>query len=142
MSVVSESLRQEVVARAGNRCEYCHAPAEGQIGRFPIDHVIPRTDGGPTDLANLAMACPHCNGHKWAHADGIDPTTNESVPLFNPRAHNWAEHFQWSVAVHGAVEGKTGCGRATIARLEMNHPDMVAVRRLLATLGLFRELPG
>jgi hypothetical protein len=42
MSTVSEGLRRQVTARAGNCCEYCHLPTAGQVGRFPIDHVIPQ----------------------------------------------------------------------------------------------------
>jgi hypothetical protein len=39
------------------------------------------------------------------------------------------------------LEGKTPTGRATISRLQMNHPDMVIVRRLLAELGFRLEPP-
>src|SRR5205823_1262876 len=96
MSTVSESLRQQITERAGNCCEYCHLPTTGQVGRFPIDHVMPRSLGGATDLANLALACPHCNAHKWAHATALDAVTNDEVPLFNPRTQLWSDHFQWS----------------------------------------------
>src|SRR5262249_19268089 len=85
MRHVPQGLRRQVTERAGNCCEYCHLPAVGQVGRFPVDHVIPRSSGGPTDLANLALACPACNGHKWAHMTAFDPVTGETVPLFNPR---------------------------------------------------------
>jgi hypothetical protein len=107
------------------------------VGRFPIDHVIPRTSGGPTQLDNLALACPHCNAHKWAHTRDLDPLSGELVSLYNPRTQVWAEHFQWSRQNRFELDGKTPCGRATIARLQMNHPDVVEVRRLLHLLGLF-----
>jgi hypothetical protein len=38
------------------------------------------------------------------------------------------------------MEGKTPCGRATIALLQMNDPDMLAIRQLLASVGLFAEI--
>lgn len=44
MSDVSESLRAEVVLRAGNRCESCRLSQLGQEAAFHIDHVIPRAD--------------------------------------------------------------------------------------------------
>ncbi len=141
MSVVSERVRRQIVARAENRCEYCHLPTEGQIGRFPVDHVIPRTHGGLTALGNLALACPHCNGHKWGHLEGIDPTSGNPALLFNPRTQYWSGHFQWSVQNPLELEGKTPVGRATIARLQMNHPEMVVVRRMLAELGILL-VPG
>jgi hypothetical protein len=138
VTVFSEQLRAAVVARAGNACEYCHLPAQGQVGRFPIDHVVPRSSAGLTEFANLALACPNCNARKWAHTTGIDPFSGETLSLFNPRTQVWSDHFEWSSANPFAVQGKTPCGRATIARLQMNHPDLMAVRALLAELGLFR----
>jgi 5-methylcytosine-specific restriction endonuclease McrA len=98
--------------------------------------IIPRTAGGETDAANLALACPHCNGHKWAHCNGVDPTSGEAAPLFNPRVHLWAEHFRWSGNDGKLLEGLSATGRVTIPRLQMNHPAMVEMRRLLRELGL------
>jgi HNH endonuclease len=135
VSAIPEKLRAEVVARAGNRCEYCHLARRGQVGTFPIDHVVPRSNAGLTQSENLALACPHCNGHKWAGMTGIDPTTGREESLFNPRTQVWSDHFEWSTADTDELRGKTPCGHATIARLQMNHPDLVLVRGLLRQLG-------
>jgi hypothetical protein len=112
---------------------------QGAGGAFSIDHVIPRTLGGKTDLANLALSCPHCNAHKWAHATGIDPETDQAVALYHPRDQVWSDHFQWSAVNRVELQGKTPCGRATVARLQMNHPDVLVVRGLLLDLGIFPE---
>jgi hypothetical protein len=125
-------IAQEIVERAKGACEYCMLPAEGQIAPFPIDHICPRSEGGPTALENLALACPHCNGHKWAAIEGVDPGSGERVALFNPRTQVWSDQRPLE------VEGKTACGRATIVRLQMNHPRMLAVRRLVVQLGILR----
>lgn len=140
MTVFSDDMRDAVVDRAGGRCEYCHLSSRGQVATFPIDHILPRSSGGETLLDNLALACPHCNAHKWAHTSGLDPMSGASAPLFHPRREVWADHFQWSVQERGMVEGKTPSGRATIAQLQINAPDMVSIRQLLATLGLFTEI--
>jgi HNH endonuclease len=140
MTFISETVRAAVVARAEERCEYCHLPTRGQVATFPVDHVTPRSSGGATSLDNLALACPHCNGSKWKHVDGVDPLSGLSARLFNPRTEAWADHFNWSREQHGVIEGKTAIGRATIARLQMNHPDVLAVRQLLAELGLFADV--
>ena len=142
MSVVSDTIRAAVVERAGHRCEYCHLPIRGQVATFPVDHATPRSRGGETIVDNLALACPHCNAHKWNHQDGVDPLSGQSVGLFNPRTQSWSDHFQWSRAQLGALEGKTACGRATIALLQMNHPVLLDIRRLLTELGLFPEGSG
>jgi len=137
VSVVSEEVRAVLIARAEGRCEYCHLPTQGQIARFPVDHVLPRNSGGPTELDNLALACPWRNARKWAHTEGVDSVSGETVPLFNPRTQEWSEHFCWSPQQPLVLEGRTACGRGTIARLQRNHPDMIAVRGLLSALGLF-----
>jgi hypothetical protein len=109
----------------------------GQIATFPIDHPTPRSSGGATALSNLALACPHCNGYKWAHTTATDPESAAVVPLFNPRVDTWDEHFQWSATDPALIEGKSACGRATLLLLRMNHPNMVDIRRLLTALHLF-----
>lgn len=142
MSAFSEVRRAQVADRAGHRCEYCHLPTRGQVATFPLDHIVPRSAGGTTDLTNLALTCPHCNAHKWTAADGTDPETGDAVPLFNPRSDNWSEHFAWSADRPGELIGLTGTGRATIAHLRINAADMITLRVLLAEVGLFEEARG
>jgi hypothetical protein len=137
VSVVTEAVRAEVEARAGFRCEYCRLARRGQVATFPVDHPVPQSGGGATEMGNLALACPHCNGHKWAHTTGTDPATGKAIPLFNPRKDRWEDHFRCSQADAAILEGKTPCGRGTIDRLQMNHPNLVDIRCLLAALELF-----
>ena len=142
MSAFSEIRRAQVSARAGHRCEYCHLPTRGQVATFPIDHIVPRRDGGTTDLSNIALTCPHCNAHKWTAAEGTDPDTGETISFFNPRRDEWTEHFMWSGDQPGELVGLTPTGRATIACLRINDEDMISLRILLAELGLFSEAGG
>lgn len=142
MSAFSDVLRARVNARAGDRCEYCHLPTRGQVATFPIDHVIPRSQGGANDDTNLALGCPHCNAHKWTAAAGPDPDTGRVVLFFHPRIDTWADHFAWSVADPGILFGRTPIGRATVLGLRINDPDMVQLRKLLAELGLFPDVLG
>jgi hypothetical protein len=137
VSVVNDAERAAIEERAGHRCEYCRLPTRGQVATFPVDHPVPQSSGGQTEWENLALACPHCNGHKWAHTTGRDPLTGETVPLFNPRRDRWEDHFRWSEMDGAILEGRTPCGRGTIERLQMNHPTLIEIRRLLAMLGLF-----
>jgi hypothetical protein len=62
------------------------------------------------------------------------------VPLFNPRADEWAAHFAWSEERTGELVGSTATGRATVAAQRMNDADMIELRRLLAEVGLFDEM--
>jgi hypothetical protein len=139
VSAFSPARRAEVAARAGHRCEYCRLPTRGQVATFPVDHVVPKAAGGSADPGNLALACPHCNAHKWDAVEAADPLTGESVRLFHPRHDAWNEHFTWAA---GELIGRTAVGRATVARLRINDPDMVELRTLLADLGVFPEVTG
>jgi hypothetical protein len=132
MSDISASLHEEVVLRAGQRCEYCRLSQLGQEATFHIDHVVPRAAGGPTTAANLALACVSCSLRKWAKQTATDPDSGEEVPLFNPRTQAWAEHFRWEGA---RVVPLTPTGRATVAALTMNRPLIVAIRQEEAARG-------
>jgi hypothetical protein len=66
-------LVAEVSARDGAHCAYC-----GRTGDLTLDHVIPRSQGGPNDARNLVMACNSCNSSKgdrtpaeWLGAEGM-----------------------------------------------------------------------
>jgi hypothetical protein len=129
-------MREAVARRAGNRCEYCRLSQESQVATFPADHIQPVVLNGPTELDNLALACPRCNARKWVHVEAEDPEAGQSVPLFNPRTQVWAEHFRWSEADATILEPLTATGRATLNLLDLNATPHRRIRRLLMTLGM------
>ena len=135
MILVAKSLSKVVAERAGERCEFCLMTNQLQNGGFEVDHIHPRSRGGATSLQNTALICPHCNLQKSDHVDGSDPLTGETVPLFHPRQQIWHDHFEWSVDSPYLLLGKTPCGRATLARLKMNDPDLLYLRMRLAQVG-------
>jgi 5-methylcytosine-specific restriction endonuclease McrA len=50
--------RKAVFARDGGRCVYCNAPATS------LDHVVPKSRGGPHTWDNVVSACARCNHGK------------------------------------------------------------------------------
>jgi len=60
-----------------------------------IEHITPSSRGGSDDLANLALSCITCNGHKSDHTTGVDPETGRELPLFDPRRDRWERHFRF-----------------------------------------------
>jgi hypothetical protein len=126
MTAVSSRLRDQVVRRAGNRCEYCGLSQVGQEAAFHVDHVVPQADGGPTTVDNLALACVSCSLRKWARQSAIDPETGDEVLLFNPRVQSWAQHFRWEGEI---VAPLTAIGRATVTALALNRSLILAIRR-------------
>lgn len=135
---IPEIVQQQVRQRANGLCEYCHTIEKWQYVRFTIDHVIPLVQGGTDDLANLALACFHCNRRKSDRALGLDPISGFLSDIFNPRRDWWYQHFAWSV--NGAeIIGLTTIGRATIAKLELNRSRILGIR--LADVAIGRHLP-
>ncbi|WP_099241087.1 HNH endonuclease [Synechococcus sp. BDU 130192] len=128
MSYISEELRQQVRETANNQCGYCKSLQKYVLGILEIDHIIPKAAGGSDEEDNLWLACRLCNSYKGTKTHGIDPVTNTTVTLFNPRTQKWSEHFIWER--EGAlIRGLTACGRATVLALQLNNPYAVMVRQ-------------
>lgn len=128
------ALREALRRRAGARCEYCHLPDRFATLRFQQDHIIALKHRGPTVLENLAWSCADCNAYKGSDLSGLDPRSGRLERLFNPRTDRWEEHFQWNGA---ELVGMTVMGRVTVALLQINREERVAVRRELMGAALF-----
>ena len=126
----------EVSRRAAHRCEYCGAPEAIFNFPFEVEHVIPTSNAGIDEQANLALACRSCNIHKGSHLTGLDRTTQNEINLFNPRLDRWEDHFSIDEET-AAILGATDIGRATVDRLEMNRETQLTARLYWTRLGLF-----
>jgi hypothetical protein len=133
MATVSKEQRQRVTERAHGLCEYCQS-AEIIVVTMEVDHIIPISAGGETHLDNLCLVCRGCNSFKHVFLTAIDPDTNQNAALFNPRIERWEDHFKWSED-GTLIIGLSATGRATIERLRMNRPGIVASRRLWVEAG-------
>jgi HNH endonuclease len=116
---ISIASRLRIRQRANFLCEYCHSSEEASTSLFTLDHLIPQSLGGGDSEDNLALACHRCNGRRYNFTDGIDPETQTSVALFNPRTDLWSDHFIWSADGQNIL-GITPIGRATLNRLDLN----------------------
>src|SRR5215468_6016836 len=54
--------RRAVFARDGWACQYC-----GARSNLTVDHVIPRSKGGPSSWENIVASCAPCNRRKGDH---------------------------------------------------------------------------
>lgn len=127
-------IARQVEVRAEGRCEYCRMHQSLQGATFHVEHIIPQSHGGPTQLENLAWACPSCNLRKASHLASIDPETHTLVALFHPRIHHWPTHFRWDGY---RLVGQTPIGRATVAALDLNHSRRIQIRQVEESFGLF-----
>lgn len=87
-------------------------------------------------MANLALACDRCNLHKGTNLSSIDPETGDHVSLFNPRKHEWLQHFGF---VSAEIVGLTAIGRASARLLQMNAERRLLLRKQLIDSGYFFE---
>ena len=126
MSRVAEAARY--------RCGYCQMQ-QAVVGiPLHIEHIIPLAVGGTSGEDNLWLSCAVCNNYKGTQTHALDPETGVQVPLFNPRAQPWPEHFAWS---NDGIEivGLTPTGRATVQALKLNQPFMRRARRRWVRVG-------
>ncbi len=102
--------RRNVLARDGNRCQYCarHLP----VHQLSIDHVIPRSRGGITSWENVVCACLACNirkGGRTPHEARMKLVRRPGKPKRNPLLamklenpkyeswRNWLEGVHWDI---------------------------------------------
>lgn len=131
---VPKELRRRVAEQARYRCGYCLTREEIIGMPIEIEHLIPRSAGGPTEEENLWLSCSFCNEYKGSQMVVKDPESGRAVRLFNPRYQVWKEHFSWTEDGIQIV-GKTKVGRATVAALRLNRPHLVRSRRVWVRAG-------
>lgn len=94
VTYIPAELRRQVVARAGELCEYCLIAEDDTFYGCEVDHIISEKHGGRTDFENLALACVCCNQAKGSDIGSIRWESQEFVRFFNPRTDCWADHFE------------------------------------------------
>ena len=135
----ASSFRSLVTARAGGACEYCRLVEAATGVTFHVDHILPRSQGGPTTLSNLALSCPGCNLSKAERVIAAD-RQGQLQRLYNPRSFEppslgWHLHFILDTA-SGFILPRTAVAEATIEALGMNDESRVFARILQIRIGL------
>lgn len=131
---IPQHLRTLIVVRARHCCEYCRVPQLNDAGTHHIDHTIALQHGGQRVAENLALACVDYNLHKGSDVATVCWPPKEIIPLFNPREHEWHDHFR----LEGALLVRLPpTGEATVSLLQMNEPERVATRHVLLEEGLY-----
>ena len=135
MSVyIPKATKQLVIARSGQRCEYCRIPAYLSAYEYHIEHIIGTQHGGPNTSNNLAYSCSVCNWKKGSNISTILTFGGELIPLFNPRTQIWFDHFQ---VVGGELFPLSDIAEATIKLLELNLPIKIEERYEIALSGFY-----
>ena len=101
-----------------------------------IEHILPKAKGGQTVPENLWLACRFCNTFKGSQTHGRDTKTKKKTALFNPRTQIWKNHFAFSQD-KAQIIGKTACGRATVAALQINNELALETRKNWVSVGWY-----
>jgi hypothetical protein len=91
-------------------------------------------DKGGTALTNAPVAEAQRPGVPRPSHPGLPATRKQANTLPN-RVNVY--HFRWSSADPSLLEGQTARRRATLQLLQINHPRLVEIRRLLIYLGVW-----
>jgi len=131
---VPASLRREVIERAKGFCEYCRSDSEFSDSPFDVEHIVPISQNGKTEFANLALSCHGCNLYKSRRTEGFDVISERLSILFNPRKDIWNEHFGWAKN-YTIIVGLTPIGRVTVEVLKLNRKGLINRRKSLYVAG-------
>jgi hypothetical protein len=126
---MSSSIPVKLRKHFANCCAYCRTAEDLTATTFEFEHILPRAAGGETVFENICLSCPMCNRYKSDRVHWQDAALPTPSALFHPHHDRWSDHFTWN---EGATEliDLTPVGRATIAALKMNRPQMIRVRRM------------
>lgn len=64
---ITPTMRNEVFLMCNGTCARCHSelvPFAGEPNSLDVDHIVPRSYGGPDELWNLQPLCATCNRAK------------------------------------------------------------------------------
>lgn len=134
MSQSTRQLRQLLAERTQSRCGYCQTQEVVSGIPLTLEHILPLAKGGADNEENLWLSCRLCNEAKGVLVEARDSETGQIVPLFNPRAQQWAEHFIWDRR-GTRMMGQTAVGRATIVALDLNSDLRVRSRAIWVEAG-------
>lgn len=134
MTYIPDWLRQQVITRADQRCEYCLIHQDDGLYAHEVDHIIPEKHRGETILDNVCFACIDCNRHKGSDFGSFDPETETVTLLFNPRRQRWSDHFRFEGA---RIVPLSPEGRVTVFILKLNDELRIRARRALIEAGRY-----
>lgn len=85
---IPKNLRRRVIERDGYRCVYCDEDLVN--AEVHLDHVIPESQGGPTNYQNLQVTCRKCNLAKGVLSEGEFTTKlrQRAINILNRLGHD------------------------------------------------------
>ena len=125
-SYLSDSIKNQVILRANECCEYCLKSNLVAYISHQIDHIINLKHGGNNNIDNLSYACYFCNVNKGSDIGTMLLPERTFIRLYNPRTDNWNDHFE---IFEGKFYPKTPIAEATIKILQLNEIERIMERQ-------------
>lgn len=112
--MASPQLRRVIWERDAGICGICKEPVA--FGDMELDHVFPRSHGGPDDPANLQPSHEPCNRRKGISCAGY-LTTREAAERLDWSYSKLHSRIGWS----GIATSQEGSGHILIKEAEIEH---------------------
>ena len=90
--------KQKRQSNAGNNIQFYILNKDNSLNSMTIDHTVPHSLGGKTDLENLEPMCSDCNGSKKAECS-LKDMLEYHAKLFNPN-HSQAQYYDSKLECH------------------------------------------
>lgn len=114
--MIRAPLRQQIWERDKGICGICHEPVSFED--MEIDHVFPRSHGGPDDPENLQAAHEPCNRRKGISCKGY-LTTKQAAERLNWSLSTLRSRIGWDgIVVHQEGSGHVLIAEAEVERIE------------------------
>lgn len=97
-NIVLKYSRRNVFLRDHMCCQYCMK--KGTYENLTIDHIVPKSKGGPNTYENVVSACKACNNAKrdrTPEESGMIPHSLPTTPSWHARIisnPNWVRFFK------------------------------------------------
>lgn len=80
----AKCTRKNILQRDNYECQYCGVKVTTK--NATLDHVVPRSKGGPSDFLNLVTCCQKCNnkkGNKYLSATRMKLRNRPRIPMIS-----------------------------------------------------------
>jgi len=124
---VTKKIKEQLLKASDYKCEYCGVEVNEHTAM--IDHKIPISAGGTSDIENLAIACPKCNILK---ADKI--LGRISNPVVESAAKLWIHSFIKAPIVTATISIAISVGAGFVAYQAEQHRKAGIEKQLAESL--------
>ena len=106
--------KRNVLLRDDYKCGYCEK--RGEHSSMTVDHIVPRSRGGPSAWENLVACCSPCNSRKRNRMPseagmplkGKPPRQPRVIPFLTIQRHTapgeWGKYLFWDIAIDERME--------------------------------------